>query len=1039
MNFLISAVPIFQITGLFLLMWYGAERMTLASFFFLLPCFIPLLNEILRASFHGSLSNILRRFFGDTLTGLVRESIMLGYRLSSLAFTAYNNFDAILRSVWRMKVSKKKLLEWTTASQGEGISSRFMQLFTFTFPSFVIGAFMLFFARLSLCKLLGILWCIFFFIVHCLGKRVVSEHISAKSISRLTKYARDMWGFFDKYADASNNYLPPDNVSVFPSSEVACRTSPTNIGLYLLSVLAALDFKFITPEAAADRLEKSISSVERLPKYRGQLYNWYNTITLEVIGQEYISTVDSGNFVTCLVALFEGLGEYEKKDKRIREIRARIKAIEEKSDFRFLFDNSRNLFSLGFFTDTEKRDTIVYDMYMSEARTTDYYAIARGIVKDSHWSALSRPLKTSLSGIGVLSWSGTAFEYFMPHLLLPLYKNTFSHEALSYTFSEQMKCSALYGHETVFGISESGYFAFDESLGYQYRAFGIPSVSRRVERSLQKVISPYSSFLMLKADIPHVMKNLDTLEKIGMYGEFGFYEAMDFTEERVGNRPSVVKSFMSHHVGMSIIASANAVFDDIFVKRFMRDIEMKAVSELLKEAVPADAVSVRKEEIRQSEQPKKRVHVERVRASLRTDAAVFALTGRDTSALLFERGILSLDITRKNERVSAIRPLDETHGCGIYMFSKVGDEISSPTVSPDVSYMFDGGFAEYRQENLRAFINLSARGAAIRIRLEAIGGEGDVGLYFQPLLTSYLKFKSHPAFSSLFFKAEFQDEVLYLTRVGEESLCIAVASNKPFEFETSRERLFEGEEFSNTAIKNACTKSLSSEIKNIPISPCVFVKSHFFDRTSTTFVVGFGRTKAEAMSNAKEELQIPESRSIRLVRELYYSAQTASGGSIDHKMAEALLSVFHPSKSKTVKTASPKVYGKGSIYALGISGNLPVFLVKEGACREELAKLILAHKLHYIIGIRYEMIIEVNNSGYSRGGRGEAEILINELQSSFLLGREGGIILADVNIVSDEMLTSLATRIYPSADRVKKFPYSESLLKKEKCLVEDGE
>ena len=127
--------------------------------------------------------------------------------------------------------------------------------------------------------------------------------------------------------------------------------------------------------------------------------------------------------------------------------------------------------------------------------------------------------------------------------------------------------------------------------------------------------------------------------------------------------------------------------------------------------------------------------------------------------------------------------------------------------------------------------------------------------------------------------------------------------------------MFEGEEFSNTAIKNACTKSLSSEIKNIPISPCVFVKSHFFDRTSTTFVVGFGRTRSEAMSNAKDELQIPESRSIRLVRELYYSAQTASGGSIDHKMAEALLSVFHPSKSKTVKTASPKAYGKGSIYA----------------------------------------------------------------------------------------------------------------------------
>lgn len=1039
MNFLVSAVPIFQIAGLFLLMWYGAEMITLASFLFLMPCFVPLFNEILRASFHGSLSNILRRFFGDTVTALARESIMLGYRLSSLAFIAFYNFDAIFRAVWRMKISKKKLLEWTTASQSEGVKSRLVRLFAFTFPSFVIGVFMLFFAKLSLCRLLGILWCVFFLIIHCLGKEVPSVHISPKSVAVLKRYAYDMWGYFDKYANASNNFLPPDNVSVFPSSEIACRTSPTNIGLYLLSVLAALDFKFINVSDAADRFEKSLSSIERLPKYRGQLYNWYNTVTLEVIGQEYISTVDSGNFVTSLVALYEGLAEYEKSDKRIKNIRVRIKSIETESDFRFLYDNSRNLFSLGFFTDKEKRDTIVYDMYMSEARTTDYYAIARGIVKDTHWSALSRPLKTSLSGVGVLSWSGTAFEYFMPHLLLPLYKNSFAHEALSYTFSEQMKYSASYEREKVFGVSESGYFSFDESLGYQYRAFGIPSVSRRIERSSQKVISPYSSFLMLRSGAGYVIKNLEILEKIGMYGEFGFYEAMDFVEERVGNKPSAVKSFMSHHIGMSIIAAANAVFDDIFVKRFMRDAEMGAVSQLLKEAVPADATVVRKEEIRPAVQRKKRIIPEKFSGGMRTDASVFALTGRETAAVLFERGILSLDITGKTERISAVRPLDETHGCGIYMFSRVGKEISSPSVSADVSYMFDTGFAEFRQEHLRAFVNLSARGAAVRIRLEASGGEGDVGIYFQPLLTALTKFRSHPAFSSLFFKAENKDGALILTRVGEEPFSLALVSNNPFEFELSKENLFVGEEYSISSLKKACYKMPSSKIPDILVSPCVFAKSRFTERTNTTFVIGFGRTKSEAISCAKDELATPEARSVRQSRELFYSAMTASGGNVDKNTSEALLSVYRPSEDKIVKNALPPVYGRGSVYSIGLSGNIPVFLIKEGIKREELVKLLLCHKLHYIMGLRYELIIEVNDSGYSRGGRGEAESIINELQCSFMLGKEGGIRLADINITRDEMLMSLATRIYPETARLKKFPFTESVVLKKDCnIFEDG-
>ncbi len=1033
-NFFNLLVPIFQVLGLFFLMWYGVEELSLASFFFLLPSFTSLFNEILRASFHGSLLNILRKFFGDTLTALCRESIMLGYRLSSLAFIAYKNADAVIRSFWRMKVSGKKLLEWTTASQGEGGKNSLVNSFAYTFPSFVLGAFVLSFARLSLCRLLGILWCIYFVIVYHLDKPIANKGFTHAQKKLITRWAGDIWKYFDRYVDETNNYLPPDNVSIFPSSEVASRTSPTNIGLYLISILAALDFSFISLDDALERLEKALNSIDKLPKYKGQLYNWYSTLNLEVIGQEYISTVDSGNFITCLVALERGLLEFEKSDRRVKTIRQRLKKIEVNSDFRFLFNQSRNLFSLGYFVDREKQDDIVYDMYMSEARTTDYYAIARGIVKDGHWSSLSRPLVANLGGIGALSWSGTAFEYFMPQLLLPLYKNSFVHEALSYTFVEQLKFSATLRHEKIFGVSESGYFAFDENLSYQYRAFGIPSLSRRVEREEQKIISPYSSFIMLPIGKGVVIKNLEALERLGLYGEFGFYEAIDMTVQR----PSVVKSFMSHHLGMSFIACANAVFDNVFVNRFMMDNQMRAVSELLKEAVPADIRTVRKERLQRNAEPRKRSFVQREAPTLRTEAGMWALTGRQTTAVFSERGVESVSLSiDKSSSVCAVRPVSSSNPSALLLYSKVGEHISSPSVSPDVSYSFDTGFAEYRQGDLRASVSLSARYNAMRIRLESGGETGEVGIYFEPLLTELDAFLSHPAFQRLFFSAEYSEGALILTRVGEKPYFLALVSNADFEFELSREKLFEGKEYGIFSLLSGNTPR--SIVDEPLISPCVYVRSKFKVKTDTTFVIGFGATKAEALSNASQELATPFSRSVKRSRELFYSAVTASGGDFSANYFEKALFCLRCDTGNVYRANFPSFYGKNAVYSLGISGRLPVFLVKRETKKEELYAFIIAHKLHYVMGVRYELLIEVRDEGYMRGSRGEAESIIESLSAGFLVGREGGIHFVDVSAAPVGLCQALAADSYPSERRIKKKKYRELISQVSPCEVADGD
>ncbi len=1045
-NFLNLLMPVCQITGLFFMMGYVGARATLIAFFLLLPLLTPFVIEVLRSVLSGRLETVIRRFFGDTFTTICRELIMVGYRLSSLAFVAYNNADAIVRAFWRMAVSKKKLLEWTTAGSLEGKKSPFASVLLYTLPSVVAGAFALLFARFSVLRLLGILWCLFPVFSYFLSTKKTSYDRSRHYRHEFLRYARDIWRYFEKYVDASGNFLPPDNVSVFPSSEIAMRTSPTNIGLYLLSVLAAMDFGFISASSGVDRLEKTLGTIEKLPKYKGQLYNWYSTVTLDPIGKEYISTVDCGNFVTSLVALFEGLSEYEMADKRIAVLKKRIKAIEEASEFRFLYNSKRELFALGFFPDREEQDGIVYDMYMSEARTTDYYAVARGIVKESHWSMLSRPLTTSGHGVGALSWSGTAFEFFMPHLLLPVFKNSFTDEALNFAFFEQFSFGVRVGRERIFGISESGYFAFDEALCYQYRAFGVPALSRSRESEEERVISPYSSFLMLKSNIPLNMRNLRALERLGMYGECGFYEAIDATEKRVGKTASTVKSFMCHHLGMSLVSLANASFENVFVRRFMADREMKAVSELLKESVPVDAVSVKKEKGKREalkEAPRKtRTREKRV---FKTAPATGFLSGRDHTMILSERGVVEEKVKIRNgEYVLANSPVSDFNPVSVFLFSTDGEEIISPSVSDDVSFSFDSVCAEYKMSGLHVRINLSAKTAATRISLSATGREGEVGVYFEPVLKGASAYLSHPAYVNLFFSAEYDKEsrALILSSSGSEPAYLALMCSEEYFFETSKLRLFEGKEYSLSGLCEAVKRPKTREVREInPISPCVLAKVKYSGRTDTTFVIGYGKTKAEALYSAKDEIKTSLYKSVEKSRELYLGALSATGGGEGCESAffEVLLSVFEGGTVWKIKSASSVLYGKNALYRYGISGELPIFDVKEGVKNEELSELIRCKKLLYIMGARFDLVIEVADMGYSRGGRHEIEKIIDREGCRFMLGKSGGIFLADISEVGvSELFDAVAKAHYPEKEKLTRFSKTERYTSRRKAVDFQG-
>lgn len=310
-----------------------------------------------------------------------------------------------------------------------------------------------------------------------------------------------------------------------PVWRVAHRTSPTNIGLYLLCIRAAADFGLIDQEEMLRRVEETLGTVERLEKWRGNLLNWYDTRTLRPLHPRYVSTVDSGNFLCCLVALRQGLMEVHGAEALCR----RMETLLRETDLKPLYDRHRALFYIGLDPETGKESNSYYDLLMSESRMTGYYAIASRIVPKKHWGALGRLLTRSGGYVGPVSWTGTMFEYFMPRLLLPAPDGSMSYEALRFCLRCQQRRPP---HGVPWGISESGFYAFDGNLNYQYKAHGVPRLGLKRGLAADMVISPYSSFLTLTTAPTASLQNLGRLERLGMTGRCGFYEAADFTPGR---------------------------------------------------------------------------------------------------------------------------------------------------------------------------------------------------------------------------------------------------------------------------------------------------------------------------------------------------------------------------------------------------------------------------------------------------------------------------------------------------------------------------
>jgi cyclic beta-1,2-glucan synthetase len=746
--------------------------------------------------------------------------------LLSLVFLPYMSLlhmRAILVTLWRVFISQRRLLRWTTSAQsaeriGEELEARLTweQMAGALALSAGLGI-LIAFTNLSLLPPAAPLLAAWLaspliaqWISRPLGERL--QPLDKSQEMKLRRLARLTWLFFERFVGPEDHWLPPDHYQETPLGVVAHRTSPTNIGLLLVSTLAAYDLGYVDLLNLGARLQSTLDGLDKLERYRGHFINWFDTRSLAPLPPRYVSTVDSGNLAACLISLAQGLksmadqplirkevlqavqdglalilelsadfevnrelfhnvhnlretleshirqlqeGEehletwplllgrligpgWEDIDRALidlveagtgflgaddlgklrlytRALRDQLKGLKRENellaswlemlaqppayfgqaasastvytelkeilkpgiklgevdaatrtaqavildmkasleagparaiegtadqdpepsgaggrraaiewckrmdgcleqsrlavktlligfeeasrraeatlreiDFSFLFDERRQVFHIGYNVNSNKLDGNYYDLLASEARLTSLVAIAKGDVPQSHWLHMSRPL-TRVGDLRVLlSWSATMFEYLMPMLLACSYEGTLLQQSAEGAVKRQIQ----YGGEkgVPWGISESGYYRFDANQFYQYRAFGVPGLGYKRGMGEDLVVTPYASLLALPLEPRAVVRNMELLERLGLMGSYGFYEAVDFSPRRVslGVPFHIVRSFMAHHQGMIFLSLANYFTGQAAMRRFHADPRVQAVDLLLQEQISMD-------------------------------------------------------------------------------------------------------------------------------------------------------------------------------------------------------------------------------------------------------------------------------------------------------------------------------------------------------------------------------------------------------------------------------------------------------------------
>ncbi|MCL2817856.1 MAG: hypothetical protein FWD39_05685, partial [Clostridiales bacterium] len=710
-----------------------------------------------------------RRFgFGH---GRAAEFLQTAALWAALPHLAFSLLDAVARTLWRLAVSKKNLLQWVPAAEQErGLKNDFAAFLRRMRTALALTAIFCLAAAwfvnpwpaLALMLLFALgpwpLW--------RMGQaRAETAGLDQEAKDELKSIAGKIWQFYCDFSGAENNYLPPDNVQIEPPNGVARRTSPTNIGFLLAALVIAREFAFIENEELLQRSERVLGSLESLEKWHGHLYNWYNTANRKVLRPHFVSTVDSGNLAVCLLLLAEGLKKHGGADERFLTAAEKAEKMALEMDFGLLYDKKRRLFSVGWQGEAERLTNSYYDLLASEARLAVYFAVVRGQVPQDEWFRLARPLTSLKRRVGLLSWSGTMFEYLMPQLFLPAARGGLLDESARFAVFAQMAQGESDG--LPWGVSESGFHHYDLQLNYQYKAFGSPLLALERQRPQDKVVAPYACFLALPIVPEAAWKNIRRLKDEGAFGKYGFYEAVDYTPGREG----VVKSFMAHHQGMILAGIANLLTAGL-PALLQNSALIRAGDALLQERMANDTVIIRKKPAVKEEKPKPAAAAERPVMSYGSSKK-----GRRAAHVL-SAGAYNIFLTNDGEGFSAKdglalnrwRAYGGKRGLFISIASVDGREAFSPTACPNGwnadSYeaqfaldrvVYNAAFGENHTQLTVAALSEDA-GELRRLVISNTAKTDkilEVTAWLEPTLTTPAADELHMAFSNLFIETSF--------------------------------------------------------------------------------------------------------------------------------------------------------------------------------------------------------------------------------------------------------------------------------------------
>lgn len=797
------------------------------------------------------------------------KSILLRSYIMFVTIPYYSKLymDAFFRTLYRLFYSHNNLLNWITAEEVEktvnGSLINYIRNFTFNF--IIAGLFILIglFTHNIATFIIAFTFITAPFVLYIVSKDINYHELELKEkeVKDVEELALKTWKYFDDNLKEEYNYLIPDNYQENREEKLDNRTSPTAIGFSLTSVISAYELNFIDKEKTIFLIKKILESIDSLDKWHGHLYNWYDIKTKKTLYPNFVSTVDSGNLTACLIVTREFL-ELMNEDELIKLADKLI----NNANFKKLY-TKKDVFSIGYDENEGKLSEYNYNKFASESRLISYLAICLGGVPSKHWFCLDKSLTTYKGRKGLISWNGTAFEYYMPLLFMKNYQNTLLDETYKFVHFCQKEYVNGISHKLPWGISESAYNELDNSLNYKYKAFSTPYLKAKEEAENRLVLSPYSSLMVMDMFPQDVYENINKFKELDMYGEYGLYESYDYDNK------GIVRSFFAHHEGMSLIGLTNYLKKGVIQNLFHSNINVKTFELLLKEKVQIKtSINLKMAGYKKYNYNKETIEND-IRAfdyiSYLPEMSV--LSNKKYSLIMNDRG--NSFSRYRTQQLNRYRKVTE-QDYGIFLFIKDinSNYIWSNTYSPMniKPEKYEVVFAADKIKYLRRDTDISTKTEIVvcknyhaEIRKISFKNESNVSKeleltsYTEPILSDNMDDISHRVFNNMFISTEYDEKTNSLiakrknrgdSNINSYMVTRLIIDNPRdmFSYETERSTFIGRNNIISTA------KALNSKLSNYAgdnLDPVMSLRNKIIvpanDYVSVYLLIGFGRSKEQ--------------------------------------------------------------------------------------------------------------------------------------------------------------------------------------------------